>query len=36
MNEENKAVEIIDLADADGNSAGTEVVLKIPLITEQL
>jgi tetratricopeptide (TPR) repeat protein len=28
---ENKAVEIRDLVDADGNAAGTEVILKIPV-----
>ena len=31
MNGENKSVEIKDLVDADGNAAGTEVVLKIPV-----
>jgi tetratricopeptide (TPR) repeat protein len=32
MNGENKSVEIRDLVDAEGNAAGTEVVLKIPVI----
>jgi LytS/YehU family sensor histidine kinase len=31
INGENKSVEIRDLVDADGNAAGTEVVLKIPI-----
>ena len=31
INGENKAVEIRDLVDADGNSAGTEVIIKIPV-----
>jgi ligand-binding sensor domain-containing protein len=32
MSEENKSVEIRDLVDADDNAAGTEVVLKIPVV----
>ena len=32
MNRENKSVEIRDLIDANGTVAGTEVVLKIPVI----
>ena len=35
MNEENKSIEIRDLVDADGNAAGTEVVLKIPIQEQQ-
>jgi len=31
MNGENNSVEIRDLGDANGNAAGTEVVLRIPL-----
>jgi LytS/YehU family sensor histidine kinase len=31
MNGENKSVELRDLVDAEGNAAGTEVVLKIPV-----
>jgi len=31
MNGENKSVEIRDLVDNDGNAAGPEVVLRIPL-----
>jgi ligand-binding sensor domain-containing protein len=31
INGENKSVEIRDLVDADGNAAGTEVVLRIPV-----
>jgi sensor histidine kinase YesM len=31
LNGENKSVEIRDLVDADGNGAGTEVIIKIPL-----
>jgi hypothetical protein len=32
MSGENKSVEIRDLVDADGSVAGTEVVLRIPVI----
>jgi len=32
MNGENKSVEIRDLVDAEGNAAGTEVLLKIPIV----
>jgi hypothetical protein len=32
MNGESKSVEIKDLVDAEGNGAGTEVILKIPTI----
>jgi hypothetical protein len=31
MSEENNSVEIRDLVDADGNAAGTEVLLRIPV-----
>jgi sensor histidine kinase YesM len=31
MSGENKSIEIRDLVDADGNAAGTEVILKIPV-----
>jgi ligand-binding sensor domain-containing protein len=34
MNGENRSVEIRDVFDAEGNAAGTEVVLKIPLAKE--
>ena len=34
MNGENKPVEIRDLVNADGSTAGTEVVLKIPITQE--
>jgi hypothetical protein len=34
MNGENKSIEIKDLVDADGNAAGTEVVLKIPVVRQ--
>ena len=33
MNGENKSIEIKDLVDADGSAAGTEVVLRIPVIS---
>jgi hypothetical protein len=29
---ENKPVEIKDLVDADGSAAGTEVIIKIPVV----
>jgi len=35
MSEENNSIEIRDLVDADGNAAGTEVVLKI-LVNENI
>jgi LytS/YehU family sensor histidine kinase len=32
MNEENKSIEVRDLVDAEGSAAGTEVILKIPMM----